>query len=260
MNESSGELNGLRYDRSQLVQVLKVNYGIDQGPLDTKHMKYKEKRIKKRSGAVKGDTLTDLIVGPTLYHLMVAVDYFKEITILESNDTCLREINMWLNNEEGAIDWSHAAMFACALKGERERWKEQEAKLRSRVKRVLKVDFTKANPLDHVPLRQADCLINVFYLEVVSKTRDIYLSNLKQMSSFLKVGGYLIMASVLNMSYYTIGQNKYFILKCDDEFVRKALLDTGFIIESYEKIESKLNTPLVDYEHIYFIVARKARE
>ncbi|KAM4696003.1 indolethylamine N-methyltransferase-like [Rhinophrynus dorsalis] len=213
-----------------------------------------------KKGAMKGDTLIDLTPTPLVYHLLVAADYFKEITILESNDTSLRGIKKWLNKEEGAIDWSHAAMFACALKGESERWKEQEAKLRRCVKRVLKVDFTKPNPLDPVTFPQADCLISLGYLEVVSKTHDKFLSNLKKMCSFLKVGGYLILVSAVNMSYFMAGQHKVSVLKCDDEFVRKALLDTGFIIEDYEKIGSKLNTHLLDYEHIYFLVARKARE
>ncbi|KAM4696022.1 indolethylamine N-methyltransferase-like [Rhinophrynus dorsalis] len=210
--------------------------------------------------AMKGDTLIDLTPAPLVYHLLVAADYFKEITMLESNDTSLRGIKKWLNNEEGAIDWSHAAMFACALKGESERWKEQEAKLRRCVKSVLKVDFTKPNPLDPVTFPQADCLTSLCYLEVVSKNHDNYLSNLKKMSSFLKEGGYLILVSAVNMSYFIVGQHKVSVLKCDDEFVRKALLDTGFIIEDYEKIESKLNTHMADHEHIHFLVARKARE
>ncbi|KAM4696023.1 indolethylamine N-methyltransferase-like [Rhinophrynus dorsalis] len=212
------------------------------------------------TGTVKGDTLIDLTVTPLVFHLLVAADYFKEITMLESNDRCLRHIKMWLNNEEGAIDWSHAAMFACALNGESERWKEQEAKLRRCVKHVLKVDFTKPNPLDPVTFPQADCLTSLGYLEFLSKNHDNYRSNLKKMSSFLKVGGYLFMLSAVNMSYFMVGQHKVSVLKCDDEFVRKALLDTGFIIEDYEKIESKLNTHLVDIEHIHFLVARKARE
>ncbi|KAM4696028.1 nicotinamide N-methyltransferase-like [Rhinophrynus dorsalis] len=197
------------------VAFLQTYIGTGEGPLVEEHLENPLKFIFKvlYSGAVKGDTLIDLTHSIALFHLMVATDYFKEITILESNDTCIREINMWLNNEEETIDWSHAAMFACALKGER------------------------TDP------------------ETQGFDTDLRMKN-----QILRVGGYLIMASVLNMSYYTIGQNKYFILKCDDEFVRKALLDTGFIIESYEKIESKLNTHLLDHEHIHLLVARKARE
>ncbi|XP_063289559.1 indolethylamine N-methyltransferase-like [Pelobates fuscus] len=102
------------------------------------------------SGTVKGETLIDLTVAPAFSHLMVAADFFNEIFILDSSDSSLRETEKWLNKEQGAIDWSHAAHISCGLKGissqeeqhtcsfPNELLDAEEEKVRRIVKRCLK--------------------------------------------------------------------------------------------------------------------------
>ncbi|XP_075460188.1 nicotinamide N-methyltransferase-like [Ascaphus truei] len=211
-------------------------------------------------GCVRGDTLIDLSFSVAIGQLLTASDYFKEIIMLESSDVSIREIEKWLKKEPGAMDFSHAAMFVCELEGKSEGWEEKEEKVRRAVKHVVKCDFTKANPLDPVVVPQADVLTSVWYLEAVSKDHDSYLSNLKKMSSFLKVGGHLILFGFLNMSYYMIDKRKFSMLTYDEEFAKKALRDTGYSIKSFGKCKSKLNTHMVDYEHIGYFVACKERE
>ncbi|MEE6484640.1 hypothetical protein FKM82_013957 [Ascaphus truei] len=211
-------------------------------------------------GCVRGDTLIDLSIGTSTAHLLTVSDYFKEITIIESSDVSIREIEKWLKKEPGAVDLSHAAVFVCELEGKSEGWEEKEEKVRRAVTRVVKCDFTKANPLDPVVVPQADGLISVWYLEAVSKDYDSYLSNLTFFSSFLKVGGHLILFVSFNMSYYMIGQHKFSALTYDEEFAKKALRDTGYIIKSFGKYKSRLNTHLADYKHIGYFVACKERE
>ncbi|MEE6484638.1 hypothetical protein FKM82_013955 [Ascaphus truei] len=131
-------------------------------------------------GCVRGDTLIDLSIGTSIFQLLTASDYFKEIIMLESSDVSIREIEKWLKKEPGAVDRSHAAMFVCELEGKSDGWEEKEEKLRRAIKRVVKCDFTKANPLDPVVVPQADVLISVWYLEAASKDHNSYLSNLKK--------------------------------------------------------------------------------
>ncbi|XP_075459269.1 indolethylamine N-methyltransferase-like [Ascaphus truei] len=211
-------------------------------------------------GCVRGDTLIDLSIGTSISQLLIASDYFKEIIMLESSDVSIREIEKWLKKEPGAVDRSHAAMFVCELEGKSEGWEEKEEKVRRAITRVVKCDFTKANPLDPVVVPQADGLISVWYLEAASKDHDSYLSNLKKMSSFLKVGGHLILFVFLNVSYYMIDQHKFSMLTYDEEFAKKALRDTGFNIKSFGKYKNKLSTQIIDYEHVGYFVACKERE
>ncbi|MEE6484636.1 hypothetical protein FKM82_013953 [Ascaphus truei] len=211
-------------------------------------------------GCVRGDTLIEVSIGAAITHLLIASDYFKEIIMLESFDVSIREIEKWLKKEPGAIDRSHAARFACELEGKSDGWEEKEEKVRRAVTRVVKCDFTKANPLEPVVVPQADGLISMWYLEAASKDHDSYLSNLKKMSSFLKVGGHLILFVFLNVSYYMLDQHKFSMLTYDEEFAKKALRNTGYIIKSFGKLKSKLSTHLADYEHVGYFVACKERE
>ncbi|MEE6484639.1 hypothetical protein FKM82_013956 [Ascaphus truei] len=71
------------------------------------------------SGCVRGDTLIDLSMGASTAHLLAASDYFKEITIIESSDACIRATEKWLKKDPGAVDLSHAAMFVCEHEGKR---------------------------------------------------------------------------------------------------------------------------------------------
>ncbi|XP_063287775.1 nicotinamide N-methyltransferase-like [Pelobates fuscus] len=212
------------------------------------------------SGTVKGETLIDLTIAPAFGHLLVAADFFKEIFILDSSDSSLKETEKWLNKEPGAIDWSHAAHFSCELKGVSEHLEAEEEKVRSIVKRCLKWDPTNDNPLGSVVLPQADCAVSGWYFDVTCKDRDSYRNSFKKILSLVKVGGHLILFAVFNGTYYTIGDHRFSLLNYNEEFVKEVLLDNGYTTVICEVFESKLNTDLVDYKQIGYIVARKERE
>ncbi|MEE6518400.1 hypothetical protein FKM82_029406 [Ascaphus truei] len=216
-------------------KVMEIYFGAEKTDTKEELMHYPLRELFKilTPGSVRGDTLIDLSFGAVTTHLLIACDYFKEITMLESSDVSIREIEKWLKKEPGAVDSSHAAMFICELED---------------------------NPLDPVVLPQADCLISMWYLGAASKDHDSYLSNLKKCSSLLKVGGHLIMFGLFNISYIMIDQHKLSVLTYDEEFTMKALRDTGYIIKSFEKRKSNLSTHMLDHEHVGYFVACKERE
>ncbi|KAE8582246.1 hypothetical protein XENTR_v10020030 [Xenopus tropicalis] len=72
------------------------------------------------SGSVKGETLMNILFGASVCGNFVAVDFFKDIIVLESSDFCMKALESWLRNEPGAVEQSHAAEFVCSLKGQRE--------------------------------------------------------------------------------------------------------------------------------------------
>ncbi|XP_063289570.1 nicotinamide N-methyltransferase-like [Pelobates fuscus] len=209
------------------------------------------------SGSIKGDTAIDFTVGPSLGHLMVIPDFFKEIILVDTSDANIKDMNIWLNNKPGAIDWTHAAMFVCDLKGASQSWKDQEEKLRSAVKRVVKWNCTEKDQLASVNLPQADFLISLWALEAISTNHKTFLSNLKKLSSCLKVGGHLFLSSVINTTYFKIAEHKFSVLNISEQFLQKALRDTGLSIVKSETNENKSNTHLVDHSQVTYLVARK---
>ncbi|MEE6484723.1 hypothetical protein FKM82_013990 [Ascaphus truei] len=171
--------------------------------------------------------------------------FSSEINVIEFTDANIREFEMWRNKEPGAADWSHAAKIVCELEGKSEEWPGKEDKARRAVKHVVKCDLTKDNPLEPVVLPHMDCLLSAFVLLVISKDHQAYQRNLKKLASMLKIGGHT---------------HKFYTLSCDEEFIREAVCDAGFIIENLEALPTKKSSNFSDYTHVTFLVARKEKE
>eukprot|EP00079_Xenopus_tropicalis_P029660 XP_012825242.1 PREDICTED: nicotinamide N-methyltransferase-like [Xenopus tropicalis] len=211
------------------------------------------------SGFVKGETLINLSVGSDVSKTFVAADFFKNIILLESSDSSIKAIESWIQNKPGAAEQSHAAEFACSLKGQSTGYKKQEEKARGAIKQVVKWDITKENPLGAVVLPQADCIVIVYHLEAICKDPDMYINLLKKLLSHLKIGGHLVMMAGINISYYMVGQFKFGALAHNEEFMQKAVTQAGCTVVSTETHRSKFKSPLTEYESIAYFVCRKDR-
>ncbi|MEE6513193.1 hypothetical protein FKM82_020728, partial [Ascaphus truei] len=115
-------------------------------------------------GCVRGDTLIDISIGPTVYHLLSASDIFKEIIVIEFTEPNIQEFEKWLKKDPGAADWSNAAKAVCELEDNREEWQVKEDKVRRAIKQVVKWDVSKDNPLDPVVLPKVDCVLSLWVL------------------------------------------------------------------------------------------------
>ncbi|XP_075462662.1 indolethylamine N-methyltransferase-like [Ascaphus truei] len=211
------------------------------------------------SGRVRGDTLIDISAGPFIYHLLSACDIFKEIIVVEFTEPNIQEFEKWLKKDPGAADWSYAAKVLCELEGNREEWQVKEDKVRRAIKQVVKWDVSKDNSLDPVVLPQVDCVLSLWCLNKISRDKDAYRSNLRKFASLLNIGGHLLLFGVLNITYYKIGEHKFFALQFDEKFLREALRDAGYVIENLDLLPSKKSSDMIDYEHIVYVIARKEK-
>ncbi|XP_075462668.1 indolethylamine N-methyltransferase-like [Ascaphus truei] len=205
------------------------------------------------SGRVRGDTLIDISSGASVYHLLSASDIFKEIIVIEFTEPNIQEFEKWLKKDPGAADWSYAAKAVCELEGNREEWQVKEDKVRRAVKQVVKWDVSKDNPLDPVVLPQVDCVLSLWVLHVISKDRDAYRRNLRKLTSLLNIGGHMLLFGAFNMTYYKIGEHKFFILSYDEIFLREALRDAGYVIENMDVLPSRKGCDMLDYEHLVYV-------
>ncbi|XP_053310822.1 nicotinamide N-methyltransferase-like [Spea bombifrons] len=210
-------------------------------------------------GHMNGDLLIDISISPAVFHLVAICECFKEITILEFNDFCISELKKWVNSHEEAYDWSHVSMFLTDLEGKSGWWQEKENVLKRKINHIAKCDLSKDNPTDPLVLPKADCITSGYLLDVVSKDKNEYMSNLRKISSLLKPGGRLILLAAINMSYYKIGEHKYASLSYDEEFLRTALKREDFTIEYYEVQVKKSLTDFNDHEKAVFISALKQK-
>ncbi|XP_029429477.1 indolethylamine N-methyltransferase-like [Rhinatrema bivittatum] len=162
------------------------------------------------SGDIRGDTLIDIGSGASIYQFLSACEFFREIIASDYSDRCLQELEKWLKKEPGTFDWSSTVKLVCELEGDREKWTEKEEKVRRTVTRLLKCDVTKSNPLEPLTLPQADCLLTFLCLQSACMDPESFCSALRNITSLLKPGGYLVTGGVLGCSMYTVGRRKSF--------------------------------------------------
>ncbi|XP_044522266.1 nicotinamide N-methyltransferase isoform X1 [Gracilinanus agilis] len=209
------------------------------------------------SGRVKGDLLIDIGTGPTIYQLLSACESFKEIVVTDYTDQNLEELSKWLKKEPGAFDWSPVVKYVCELEGDREKWAEKEERLRQKVKHSLKCDVTQSQPLGSVSLPQADCLLTALCLDAACKDLPTYQQALKNLSSLLKPGGFLVFIDALKSSYYMIGDQKFSSLSLTEEEVEDAVVKAGYTIKEFEVISQSYSNTRANNKGIFYLVGQK---
>lgn len=206
---------------------------------------------------VRGDLLIDIGSGPTIYQLLSACESFKEIIATDYSDQNLQELEKWLKKEPGAFDWSPVMAYVCELEGNRMKRTEKEEKLRRVVKQVLKCDVTQRQPLGAVSLPPADCLLSTLCLDAACPDLPAYRAALRNLSSLLKPGGYLVIMDALKSSYYMIGEQRFSSLSLDREAVEAAVREAGYTIEQFEVISQSYPPTMANNEGLFSLVARK---
>lgn len=136
---------------------------------------------------------------------------------------------------------------------------EKAEKLRSKVKEVLRCDVLKKNPFDPLTLTPVDCVMSCLCLEVCCKDMDSFYNALTNLKALIKPGGHLLLLSMLNGCYYSVGDKFFSSLPITKEGLEKALKDAG-----YEILETKFTAQnyqsevdIFSADTHYYVNARK---
>ena len=70
-------------------------------------------------GDLEEKRLLDIGTGPVIFTAISPSRRVREITLSDYIPDCLDELTKWLNNEEGAFDWSYWTQHAASLEGNR---------------------------------------------------------------------------------------------------------------------------------------------
>ncbi|CAH2320150.1 indolethylamine N-methyltransferase-like [Pelobates cultripes] len=215
------------------------------------------------TGGVKGDTMIDIGPGPAIYQELSACEAFNEITAADFTDRNREYLERWRKNEPGLFDWTPALKFVCDLEGRSGKLAEKQEKLRKTIKRVVKCDVTKSNPLDPLVLPKVDCVLTVGCLECACKDEMAYGKVIRNLSSLLKIGGHLIIGSILGSTIFRCGSQQFTLINLSETFLRKVLTDNGFSIVDLEVLPrdyDKVMFDICNHTSGIFILARKIKE
>ncbi|NXT45504.1 NNMT methyltransferase, partial [Pluvianellus socialis] len=206
---------------------------------------------------LRGGTLIDVGCGPTIYQLLSACEGFQEIIALDYTGQNRRELEKWLKNEAGAFDWKPVVKYVCELEGDREKWAEKEEKLTKKARQVLKCDVTKANPTDPVSLPPADCIVSTLCLEAACKDLTTFCSTLRNISALVKLGGHLVMVTILPETYYAFHKQVFSCLYLEKNVVEEAVEGAGFEVK-FSEVQTYLPSDIrTACEAVLSLVARR---
>nr|DBA16244.1 TPA: hypothetical protein GDO54_003656 [Pyxicephalus adspersus] len=239
----------------------KTYYDSEEGTLTGEWLHFALRNLHETftSGGVKGDILIDFGAGPTIYPLVSACEVFKNIITSDFLEQNRAQIEMWLRNDPGAFDWTPIVKFVCELEGNSESCKKKEEQLRRTVTKVVKCDALKKNPFEPAEMPQADCLISCLCLEAPCKDVESFTNALRNLKVFLKPGGHIIIQSVLNCTYYYVGQKRFSCLTISKEDLEAAFKEAGYKIVKVKVIPctEKPRMDIGNQDSYYFIHARR---
>ncbi|KAM5142261.1 indolethylamine N-methyltransferase-like [Mantella aurantiaca] len=164
------------------------------------------------AGLLRGEKALDFSIGSITYQLFSVSNFFKEIYVVQLTDSSFKHFKQWLEKDRGATDWSYTSKRVCHLEGNRQGWKEREEQTRSIIKGLYKWDSYDTQGLNPAMVPPVDFVISLWLLNVISKTKDDFLRNLRSFTSRLRLGGQLLLFTVLNMTFYRVGPHRYFCL------------------------------------------------
>ncbi|KAJ1183207.1 hypothetical protein NDU88_000032 [Pleurodeles waltl] len=214
-------------------------------------------KIFSSGGHVEGSTLFHILVAPLIYYTIPICDDFTEIIFASPVDKSIEELEKWLKNKPDAIDFSDLQKQGNWYAGV-----EKLSIVRRKATQVVKCDVMRSNPLLSVTLPQADCLLLTYCLELITADKKAFCDALKNVSSLLKPGGQLIMVIALGCTYYMVGTVKCPHLFFDEEFVKCAVTEAGYLIVEHHICPRRLQKlyDVTDFTATCFLKACKERE
>uniref|UniRef100_A0A8C5R8P8 Uncharacterized protein n=1 Tax=Leptobrachium leishanense TaxID=445787 RepID=A0A8C5R8P8_9ANUR len=202
-----------------------------------------------------GETFIDFSLS-NVFQLELFTNGFNNINILRASDSSIEDVKKWMKKEQAA---SVSSQIVAALVGSSD-WKENVESLRQKNPQIVKWDTEKGDPTKPFQLKEADCVVCMFILDLISKTPEDFHSNILKIASMLGVGKRFFLCGLLNCTHITINGLSLRVLPYDDHMVRRALLKAGIFVLNFDMKRSNVKSNIVKYDYVYFIDAIKFRD
>ena len=174
--------------------------------------------------------------GPALAHIISAAGIpATEITLAEFAPECRKEVQLWLDKDPSAWDWTPYIKYVVQTLERNEDEHEiirREESLRNSIKAVVPCDISQTPPIAEGFTGPCyDVVMSVLCLEGACETKGNYKAAIKKLTSLIKPGGYLLLYCSLKTTesygHYHVDGNKFTFLGVTLEFVLEAIKEGG---------------------------------
>ncbi|XP_070553317.1 indolethylamine N-methyltransferase-like [Ptychodera flava] len=202
-----------------------------------------------------GPRLLEIGGGPTIANAIHACTRFPEIIFSDYSEKCRQAVEKWVKNTPGAVDWSQFIKFVCDKEGNGNKWEDRQAMVRQSIREIIHCDIHKSNPLEPKVYEPFDAIMTSYCVECACPDKDSFKEAIKNIVNLLKPGGVLLIFTVLDETFYLVGEKRFYCLKVDQTFVKTAVVEAGCHIMS-EEVKS-FDDELSDLSGLLFLSAIK---
>lgn len=179
------------------------------------------------------DDMIEIGCGPTIHHMLPFVPHVQYLYMADYMQSNLNEIEKWLKESPEAYDWS--PYLTNVLSHERRRspkaFKERVNALRSQITGLLHCNVLSENPLGDVQ-RTFRLLTSFYCLECVTDSKEQWLQSMRNMSSLIAPGGWIILSALRDTNTYVISGKKFPVTRINEHDIHDCLVANGFVPSS----------------------------
>ncbi|XP_077996510.1 nicotinamide N-methyltransferase-like [Glandiceps talaboti] len=190
----------------------------------------------KEKGYLSGERLLEIGGGPCINRLITLTTTFPKIVFAEYTEANRKEVQRWKDKDPDAFDWSKHFKYVAELQNNKENWQDLEDELRQHIIDVIPCDVEDDNIIKSEDDKPFDAILIASCLEFACSTHDAYERSVRNIYSLLRPGGTVIHFGRVGGNFYKVGDERFFALEVDEDFVTSAYKKAGFLIKEKFKI------------------------
>ncbi len=183
--------------------------------------------FKKRK--LKFSDILEVGCGPTIHHMLPFVPHVKNIFMADYLNSNLAEIKKWIKGSPKAHNWNPYIIGELRLEGSGSKLtlKKRVHDFRAEINDLLPCDVHKKCPIG---IKKTFPLVTSFYcLECVNTSKKKWLESMRNLSSLVAKGGWVIMSTLRDTEEYLVCGKKFSVVRINEHDMRSSLIDNGFI-------------------------------
>lgn len=172
----------------------------------------------------------DFGCGPTVHLLTPLAPWVEEIHLADYLPGNLREVQKWLQAEEGAHNWDINIRRVLEIEGgmppSQDEMETRKNLLRSKVTALKQCDLRQAHPLSDGTAY--DLLLSAYCVDAATDSKDEWRQLIGNLLTLCADGGTVVLLSSRKSRHYKLGDNKFPNANVDKGDIAAALASAGF--------------------------------
>jgi len=221
------------------------------------------------NGNLKGESLLDLGTGPMISTILTSSRYVKHIDLSDFALQNLAILNDWKKGKRELVQ--EITKWEMKISKDERALNIRNNEVREKVKNIRRVDVNKPELfVDDLPVpdQKYDIINTSLCLEAATKSTNQYLAAVQNLSKYLKSGGHIMVAGVLEQTFYKVGDYNFmcaYLTKeditsifttCNYTILEWKSMNEGQLAKSREEADSSTELCFSDFKDVFVMLAR----